>query len=933
MERYTVNKKIALSLGILVVAGFVLLTGCDKVPTIPSLPALPSDQTITVGDPEDPDTASDSDYLDDLGCFPVGCDLPPGMKELCQAYELGNISWPGNCTDMPGEACQTLCEREKASAPTALPMTTIDAYQVGWMEPVQIDDNIDDALRPEHGWTLPMAIVGSQDRVLLLYGVDLVSDQYSGTYYRYWDGEDFSEPALWNEHQGPHVVDSMNRLHIIDNENYFEENAALVHVIWDGTNFTKTTLFPGRFVQPFVLFHNLDIDEEDNLHLTFQEKSNGVLEIWYTRYDGQSWSEPLNLSQSSTNSISPSLAVGKDGMVYLAWHEEIEDASIVGQTAPIKFTFYDGHSWSEPILSTMTGTFVEVEADKRGYAYIHAENQFVIWDGTGWDGPYEVEYPGWATAMYHRATEDNGQLHFIWNRYHEVVDETTGEVSYQREVCYRKRTPDGTWSPVISLGVWSAAPTYAEIHSLLEVDSQGVVHTAFGGNVDGVLKEYYTNSGETVLAPELLEQEVYQSQLIRGNQQVHASTSFPTQSNTEWAVQKVSQLEEKDPLPRVDLDSSGTLHAVWQHWGGEDFEIFYNSYDGTNWGSAENISQFEGYDTHPVVAVDSLDRVHVAWIRWERGTSSVYWTFLDDGNWSGLQRISERVPWKTPLKSVAMVEVTADVENAIRPSIASGPDGTLAMSWTHNPEAFVPAVATARYDGVRWIGEVFPGDEDSWALAADWSTVDLDIEGGLHLTFISSGMMDEDSFLFAQPFHMIEENLVWSEPNPLLPIPADSNPTTQLVFHPIIQAMGTDRIFVAFSMRPFERENIPYRLDTENSNAYLVFWDGRGWSEPRRLDPGDAFGPSYVDIALDNQGIAHLAWVKYDSYNKHYSLYYATSDGYEEGEIVLLWQADFEQEPYPILKPDIAVGEEGSVHVLLAVEGEGVWKAFHFSRP
>ncbi|OGO16362.1 MAG: hypothetical protein A2Z14_16130 [Chloroflexi bacterium RBG_16_48_8] len=78
--------------------------------------------------------------------------------------------------------------------------------------------------------------------------------------------------------------------------------------------------------------------------------------------------------------------------------------------------FYDGEGWSEPILSTMTGTFVEVEADKRGYAYIHAENQFMVWDGVTWDGPYDVEYPGWPTAMYHRATEDNGRLHFIWKR-------------------------------------------------------------------------------------------------------------------------------------------------------------------------------------------------------------------------------------------------------------------------------------------------------------------------------------------------------------------------------------------------------------------------------------------------------------------------------------------------------------------------------------
>jgi hypothetical protein len=280
-----------------------------------------------------------------------------------------------------------------------------------------------------------------------------------------------------------------------------------------------------------------------------------------------------------------------------------------------------------------------------------------------------------------------------------------------------------------------------------------------------------------------------------------------------------------------------------------------------------------------------------------------------------------------------MVPVIADVENAIRPSIAAGPDGSLATSWSHNPEGFVGSVATARFDGQNWEKEIFPGGEDSWVLAADWSNVDLDVEGRLHLAFVASGMMDEDSFLFAQPFHTFEEEFAWSDPELLLSIPADSNPTTQLVFQPVIQAVDANRIFMVFSMRPFERANIPYRLDTENSNAYIIFWDGNGWSEPRRLDPGDAFGPSYVDMVLDGDGDAHIVWAKYDTYTKHYSLYYTTSNGYEESDIVLLWQADYELEPYPILKPDIDVGEDRVVHVLVAIDEDGVWRTMYFSKP
>jgi hypothetical protein len=56
----------------------------------------------------------DVKYIDDLGCFPVGCNLPKGMKELCQNFESGMISWPASCNEMPGEQCKALCNREKA---------------------------------------------------------------------------------------------------------------------------------------------------------------------------------------------------------------------------------------------------------------------------------------------------------------------------------------------------------------------------------------------------------------------------------------------------------------------------------------------------------------------------------------------------------------------------------------------------------------------------------------------------------------------------------------------------------------------------------------------------------------------------------------------------------------------------------------------------
>jgi hypothetical protein len=90
---------------IALIVGLMLLSSCGPLPQIPEIaPPKPADEA-----------GPETEYWDELECFPEDCDLPPGMKELCQAFAAGSISWPEDCAVMPGEACQTLCTQEKAA--------------------------------------------------------------------------------------------------------------------------------------------------------------------------------------------------------------------------------------------------------------------------------------------------------------------------------------------------------------------------------------------------------------------------------------------------------------------------------------------------------------------------------------------------------------------------------------------------------------------------------------------------------------------------------------------------------------------------------------------------------------------------------------------------------------------------------------------------
>jgi hypothetical protein len=79
------------------VISVMLVSGCTAPPAAPSAPTGPSGQ----------------EYLDDFGCFPTGCDLPPGMKELCQDFASEKINWPEDCSVFRDEPCRQLCEWDK----------------------------------------------------------------------------------------------------------------------------------------------------------------------------------------------------------------------------------------------------------------------------------------------------------------------------------------------------------------------------------------------------------------------------------------------------------------------------------------------------------------------------------------------------------------------------------------------------------------------------------------------------------------------------------------------------------------------------------------------------------------------------------------------------------------------------------------------------
>jgi hypothetical protein len=590
--------------------------------------------------------------------------------------------------------------------------------------------------------------------------------------------------------------------------------------------------------------------------------------------------------------------------VFIDWTDVLDYILVETTTTPTMFTWFDGEKWATPDESGLG--FGPVLVDSQGIVHTVGEAVYSYWDGEAWSQPTQIDYPGQATAMYHAILDPFDNLHVIWNRFNQLDTPTTDGRQMSREMMYRRRNADGTWTPVATLGVWDTSPTYKEVHVMLAVDDAGVVHAAFWGNIEGAERQYYFNNSAPVQDASLLDLEVMPPQPAFKQYTFPEPEPVAAVPPEDWGAVDVLELEGGQAA-NMDLasDSTGHLHVVWQQPVGDNYEIMYRSYDGSAWSQVANLSNSPSVDFDPVIAIDAADGIHVGWIGSIPGSTGTFHTSFDGNAWSPPEKLSKVMTW-WGLSS--MIKVSATKENTTRPTIAAGTFGEAAMAWEHISEGFSNAIAVVMRDESGWDPEAFPNEDSHFTYAGERAALDFDPQGNLHLVYTYSGTMeglDAGVYLKGQPIYTRYDGAAWIEPVPLLPIPANPNPGDQWGFMTSVGAAGPDSVLVAFNMRPFEREYAPYRLSTDNSNVYLTYWDGRYWSDARRIDGGTAYGPTHVDVAMDSAGLAH---------------------------VVLIWQSGIHNDPYPILKPSIVVGGGGEVTIAFEYAEGDVYKAYFTSK-
>ncbi len=129
---------------------------------------------------------------------------------------------------------------------------------------------------------------------------------------------------------------------------------------------------------------------DGSVHIVWTDEKDGYPQVYYKKYSNNVWSNPINISNSSTDAVSPSIYIDIWGKKHIVWADRGEDEGNIYYIVP-------GDTFSHPVKVNETT--------------IKCENPFVAVDTMGmvyiiWTGIYEGKYSNQPQLIFRRYTPD-----------------------------------------------------------------------------------------------------------------------------------------------------------------------------------------------------------------------------------------------------------------------------------------------------------------------------------------------------------------------------------------------------------------------------------------------------------------------------------------------------------------------------------------------
>ena len=384
-----------------------------------------------------------------------------------------------------------------------------------------------------------------------------------------------------------------------------------------------------------------------------------------------SWTEPVNVSQTSNASWFPDLAVDGTGNVHVIWCEttHLEGG---GEKEQVYYSMWDGQTWSTPndivppspdIVrnAITTDAFGNLHLLFGGSVYrtlsiYHTQaSPDSGWLATSWSAPRLISIHG-NSYMADIAVDSKGVIHAIFDDRGDPLSD--GSPGYA-DIFYRRSSDGGkTWSYPVNL---SRSPTGSS-RAQMEIDSSDIIHVVWDEGWDKLSGQgvpvfgTYTSSldgGESWSSPTSFSYpEGTNAQLSvssdgqGGVAVVWRATSRPeifyawsSDNGASWSppmvIPDIFARPWPIPFDMYDMatDSGGHIHlvVVGRLSPEEDrLGVYHLEWDGTSWSPPSAIYWGAGFPEYPKIVISEGNKLHVAWfVRedvWAPGNREIWYS-------------------------------------------------------------------------------------------------------------------------------------------------------------------------------------------------------------------------------------------------------------------------------------------------------------------
>jgi len=414
---------------------------------------------------------------------------------------------------------------------------------------------------------------------------------------------------------------------------------------------------------------------------------------WVLAQEG-SWTAPTVISAPPGFSWFPDLTVDPFGSVHVVWCLTIPLEDSPALQEQVNYTRWDGESWSEPNdIVPRAADIVRnaITSDQAGNIHLlfggSVYNVLTLyyqkapaseaWSAAAWSTPHRINQG--ASYIGDIAVDSQGVIHVV---YDDTIDYTGDGKQRWADTFYRHSTDGGqTWSAPVNL---YPEPLTRSAKPYMEIDNNDVIHVTwderwepFSGEKSDTYYSIYTSSsdgGKTWTPPTVIDypqgtvvQLTVGSDGKGGVMLVWRATAsdelfyqWSTDGGHSWGVPSVIPgvfaRPWTNPFDMYDMatDSTGLVHLLVVGRGSQAADallgVYHLVWDGDHWSAPTRIFAKPGlYPEYPKIVVHEGNQLHTVWFTregsvWDQSVTREVW-YSSSQSPAPYQPVT---PWPTP---------------------------------------------------------------------------------------------------------------------------------------------------------------------------------------------------------------------------------------------------------------------------------------------